>query len=144
MTMSTTSIKITDNLIELTKTSGITWINVEALKAFLRKSGQSFNDNQILHEYLVFLQGERFIFDCTNTYFAIMDDVLFSFAKGKYSFEFRLDKLDFSKSSLEWKKIDAPINMLLRIRNSITVVSSDLEDDIYTDFLNVISSDIYA
>lgn len=142
MMINTSHIKQTDLLVELTKTKNIDWINVEVLKAFLRKNDQSLNTIQSLHEYLVHLQNDKFIFDCSDTYLAVFENVMFSFAKGKYSFTYRLDKFNLASSSIEWKKMKVPANMLLRIRNAIDIISTTTDDDMCTDLLAAISSDI--
>ena len=142
MIINTSHIKLTDLLVESTKKQSVDWINVEFLKAYLRENGQSLNTIQHLHEYLLHLQKDKFIFDCAETYLVVYNNVLFSFAKGKYSFTYRLDKLDLTSNSFEWDKMKVPSNMLLRVRNAIDIISTQTDDNMCAEFLYTISSDI--
>ena len=84
MVINLSNIKQADILVDATKNANINWVNVEFLKAYLRKNEMSLNANQVLHEYLVHLQKDKFIFDCSETYLSLFENTLFAFAKGKY------------------------------------------------------------
>lgn len=142
MIINTAHIQLTCLLVDSTKSQIINWVNVEDLKAFLRRHDQSLNSVQSIHEYLVYLQKDKFIFDCAYTYLVVHDDVLFFFAKGKYSFTYRLDKLELGNPTIEWKRVRVPTNILLRIRNAISIISTYTNDDMCDNLLATISSDI--
>lgn len=142
MVINVSDIKQADILVDATKDLNILWINVEFLKAYLRKNGKSLNMIQVLHEYLVHLQKERFVFDCSETYLALSENTLFAFAKGKYSFTYRLDVIKYNGEALKWEKTKTPSNMLLRLRNAINIMSTDTDEEMCSNLIATISSDI--
>ena len=135
-------IKETDNLINATKNQKLDWINMDYLKSFLRESEKSLNDFQLLHQYLVHLQKDLFIFDCTKTYLALNDGVLYAVAKSKSSFTHRIDKISLFDETIEWKRLSIPSHLLLRLRNAIEIMALPTSFDMCEGFTSAISSEI--
>lgn len=140
MTINISDIKETDLIVDATKNGELDWINMEALKSFLRAADNSLNSIQRLHEYLMHLQKDLFIFDCTNTYLTIFNNTLFAFSKSKHSFSYRMDNLELTDSSIEWKKMNVPTTMLLRLRNIIELIILPTTEDSCATLLTAISS----
>lgn len=141
MVINISQIKQAELLVNTTKQSQINWVNVEFLKEYLRENRSNFNTIQVLHEYLVHLQREKFVFDCKETYLTVCENILFAFSKGKHSFTYRLDSVDLMEGRIEWEKYKIPENMLLRIRNTIEFVSRHTDEKTCVDLISTISSD---
>ncbi len=124
-------------LIKDTKFNEITWINMDYLKSYLRKDGISINDIRVLRDFLLYLQSERFIFDCENTYLSKSEDCLFIVSKSKYSNEYRVDYYDFNLKSA-WNKAICSFSHILRLRNIIEISREDNESEC-AEFLTTIS-----
>lgn len=105
-------------LIKETKYNTITWVNMGYLKSYLRRDDLSLNSIQVLKEFLQYLQAQRFIFDCENTYLSKFNDTLIVVSKSKYSDEYRVDSFDF-KSNLGWNRLLCSFGYILRLRNII-------------------------
>ncbi len=128
--------KIILYMIEITKQKKCDWIRIDVLKDYLRTIDMSLNDIEYLHSYLRFLQTERFIFDCRYTYVTVYNRVIYAFSKNKYSYNYRLDILSFDSSKSSWNKISSTKNLLLRLRNAITITDDNND---YESFIASIS-----
>lgn len=128
--------KIVLYMIEITKQKKCDWIRIDILKDYLRTIQMSLNDIEYLHNYLKYLQTERFIFDCRYTYITVYNKTIYAFSKNKYSYNYRLDVFSLQSSTSTWNKISSTVNLLLRLRNAITI-TDDSND--YESFLASIS-----
>ncbi len=132
-------IKLTDLLVNCTKDEKLNWINMEIFKTFLRDAEKTLNDVDRLNKLLTHFQKDSFIFDCTNTYLAIYDESLFIFSKSKYTFLYRLDHIDLTDPNSDWKSMNVPDNLLLRLRNAIELTLEDTNDEMCIELVSSIS-----
>lgn len=126
-------------LVDATINEDLNWINLDVLKRFLQNTNRSLNVIQPLHEYLIHLQKDLFIFDCVNTHLTVFEDKLFILAKSKHSLTYRLDSLNLTLRTIKWESMNVPMNMLLRIRNAIDLISNHTDENMCKNFLSTIS-----
>ena len=129
-------------IIDSTKSLSLNWINLSKLKDYLRSRDLSLAEIPLLHSFLIYLQSERFIFDCTETYVTFFQNEIIIFSKSKYSFGYRLDSFTINLSNSKWQRININLSLLLRLRNAI-VVTDNSEDNI-EGFLHTISANSLA
>lgn len=126
------------SIIDSTKSLSLNWINMSKLKDYLRSRDLSLAEIPSLHSFLKYLQAERFIFECTDTYVSFYQNEIIVLSKSKYSFGYRLDSFATNLFDPKWQRININLSLLLRLRNAIVVTDSN-EDDV-EGFLNTISS----
>lgn len=140
MTTNLSHIKEADLLVDATIKHSISWINLSLLKDFLKEADSSIDTIPPLHEYLLHLQKDLFIFDCKHTYLTIHNNTLFVLAKSKHSLTYRADSYKLKADAFEWQNMKVPMNILLRIRNAIEIVGAPMEIKTWLGFFSAISS----
>ena len=76
-----------------------------------------------------FLQENKFLFDCSDTYFSIYNGSLYILSKNLSEFEFRFDFYNLSEKDAKWQQLEAPISLLLRFKNAIVLTNSDTNEE---------------
>lgn len=126
-------------IIESTKAYNLNWINMSDFKDYLHSRDLSLNEIPPLHRFLEYLQFERYIFDCMDTYISYNQGEILVFSKSKYSYEYRLDFFETHSIDPKWQGINTNLSMLLRLRNAI--VATDIDEEDYEEFFQLICSD---
>lgn len=130
---------VIESLIECIKKCEITWTSMDYIKKYLKQENRSLRNIQTLQLYAIYLQENKFLFDCTNTYLALKNDKIFILAKNLNSFDFRLDIFSPNDSNAEWKKVEAHISILLRLNNAIILTNEDSNDEC-KNILNILEN----
>lgn len=117
-----------EHLLDEIKNNNISWTSLEYFKKYLKSFNMSLRDVDIFQLYALYLQENKFLFDCSDTYFSISDKNLYIFSKNLSEFEFRLDVFDISQTNGGWTHLDAPLNLLLRFKNAITLTKDDTDE----------------
>lgn len=144
MTTNLQKLKDIEHLLYITKNKIIEWINLDVFKKFLFVKQKSLSSISILNEYLLHLQKDMFIFDCTYSYLSIENNIIWFFAKSKHSFTYRIDYFDLSSVNTKWYNLCIPENILLRIRNVIDISSTEnptndqMCESLFSDMINYI------
>ncbi len=137
------NLRLIDSLINSTKNNHMQWINMEFLKEYLKRDDISLNVIPKLRDYLLYLQQERFIFDCSSTYLGVNENRFFVLSRSKYSSLYRIDMLELDSECASWREVLTPISSILRLRNVIDVINQD-NDSECADLLATISLNSHA
>ena len=116
---------IIEELIQQIKDNAINWTNLDAFKKYIKSNNQSLRDIPILQYYSLFLQSNKFLFDCIDTYFSISDEYLYILSKKQNSLNFRLDRFEIKSENIVEESIDESLEKLLRLKNAITITNDD-------------------
>ncbi len=117
-----------ESLLDRIKQNSITWTSLDFLKKYLRENNKSLRDIPVFQLYAVYLQENKFLFDCKNTYFSITNDHLYVLSKDLNDFDFRFDKFNLHKNN-DWQQAEAPVSVLLRLKNAIILTNNDSSDE---------------
>lgn len=133
------SINTIELLLNQIKTNSISWTSLDFFKKYLKLKKQSLRDVNIFRLYALYLQENKFLFDCSDTYFSIYNDSLYILSKNLSEFEFRFDVYKLSENDAKWQQIEAPISLLLRFKNAIVLTNSDTTEEC-EEVYNVLNS----
>lgn len=131
------SSNVLHNLIEITKNNKCDWIRISILKTYLRNKELSMSDIPCLHLFLKYLQKDRFLFDCMESYITHYQKIIYVLSKSKYTYEYRVDILSMDEGSSNWYKLNSSSSAILRLRNAVVVTN---ENDDCEKFISSISS----